>query len=169
MRNPMLSAVLRAVREDATSASRLEPFVGENLETSLHLAVLVEPYLGFILDGSKTVESRFSTHPIAPYGRVGAGDTILLKPPSEPICGICTVAESWQYQLTDTSRAAVQDRFGPFLQAQPGFWESRAHARYVTLIAITDVAPTAPIPVPKKDRRGWVVLYAPETQLSWDV
>lgn len=169
MRNPLLDAVLKTVADDACYAPRLAPFRDGQAKTSLHLAVLVEPYLGFVLDGSKTVESRFSTHPIAPYGKVAAGDTILLKPPSEPICGICTVTESWQYRLTESSRATVRERFSPFLQAQSGFWETRAHARFVTLIAITDVTPTAQIPVPKRDRRGWVVLAAPDTQLSWDL
>lgn len=169
MAGPMLEAVLGAVPDHAPYAKRLARFRDGTTDNSLHLAVLVEPYLGFVLDGSKTIESRFSTHPIAPYGKVSAGDTILLKPPSEPICGICTVAESWQYRLTENSRSEVRETFGPFLQAQPGFWEARAHARYVTLVAVTDVAPTAPIPVPKRDRRGWVVLAAPQRQLSWDL
>ena len=39
----------------------------------------------------------------------------------------------------------------------------------VTLIAVTGVAPTALVSVPKKDRRGWVVLYSPDTQLSFNL
>ena len=48
------------------SASSSTPF-------SIHLAILLEPYLKFILEGSKTVESRFSRHRIAPYGVVESG------------------------------------------------------------------------------------------------
>ena len=36
----------------------------------VHLAVMVEPYLSRVLDGSKTIESRFSRKKIAPWGRV---------------------------------------------------------------------------------------------------
>lgn len=169
MRDDWLNAVLEAVPARAAYADRLEPFRHGTQATSLHLAVLVEPYLGFIFDGTKTVESRFSVKPIAPYGHVRQGDTILLKPPSKPIEGMCTVTECWQYRLDSTSRDLVRNRFGPLLAAQPGFWESRQHARYLTLIAITHVVRTDPIAVPKRDRRGWVVLAAPETQLRWNV
>lgn len=41
----------------------------------LHLAVFVEPYLGYILEGKKTVESRFGMRRSAPYGQVAAGDS----------------------------------------------------------------------------------------------
>ena len=34
----------------------------------VHLAVMVEPYLSRVLDGSKTMESRFSRKKIAPWG-----------------------------------------------------------------------------------------------------
>ena len=110
-----------------------------------------------VLDGSKTIESRFSSRPIPPYGHVSAGDTILLKPPSEPICGICTVAESWQYRLTEASRSEVREHFGPFLQAQMGFWESRASARYAALHTLANVAATTPIPIAKSatGAAGW--------------
>lgn len=45
----------------------------------VHLAVMVEPYLSRVLDGSKTIESRFSRKKIAPWGRVSSGDVVVLK------------------------------------------------------------------------------------------
>ena len=45
------------------SASEPSPY-------SVHLAILLEPYLQYILDGTKTVESRFSKNRIAPYKMV---------------------------------------------------------------------------------------------------
>ena len=59
---------------------------------SLHLAVLVQPYLDFILDGQKTIESRFSIRPIPPYRRVESGDIVLLKASGGPIVGAFFVA-----------------------------------------------------------------------------
>jgi hypothetical protein len=53
--------------------------------SAVHLAILVEPFLGYILDGSKTVESRFSNRQCAPFGRVRIGDIILLKGASGPV------------------------------------------------------------------------------------
>jgi len=48
-------------------------------KNNLHLAIFVEPYLSFILDGRKTVESRFSSVRCAPYKRVLPGDRSLVR------------------------------------------------------------------------------------------
>src|ERR1700680_4829312 len=57
----------------------LEPRSTKAEQVGIHLAVLTEPYLQFILSGHKTVESRFSMKAIAPFRRVVPGDAILLK------------------------------------------------------------------------------------------
>ncbi len=139
----------------------LAPVVGafaEGHEVALHLAVFVEPYLSFLLDGSKTVESRFSARSIAPHGRIAEGDVILLKPASKPIVGWCRAGTVWDYELDPSSWSEIQDRFAGPLRAQDGFWESRQAAQFATLIKVEDVNATAPTPVDKRDRRGWVVL-----------
>jgi len=57
---PALDAVRLAVSTDPFWAERLSGLTGPTaIEFSVHLAVFVEPFLGYILDGSKTVESRF--------------------------------------------------------------------------------------------------------------
>src|SRR5262245_24088979 len=66
---------------------------------SLHLGVFSEPYLRFILEGTKTVESRFSIKPCAPYRRVAEGDIILLKEVGGPVVGLCQVGSVWYYEL----------------------------------------------------------------------
>src|ERR1700686_1163065 len=65
----------------------------------IHLAVLVEPYLSLILDGKKTIESRFSTNRHAPFEQVQRGDVLILKRSSGPVEGLCTVSDAWFYQL----------------------------------------------------------------------
>jgi len=52
---------------------------------TLHLAILRQPYLDLIVDGTKTLESRFNTKRAAPFGRVAVGDLILLKGSGRPI------------------------------------------------------------------------------------
>lgn len=166
MHSPLLAAVLEATSSESIYAQRLEPFRDQNYERSLHLAVLIEPYLTFVLDGTKTVESRFSLRAIPPFGCVGPGDTVLLKAPGKPIVGICTATSVWEYELDDHAWKVVQTRFGAAIRPQDGFWESRCHARFATLLAINDVDATPPIPVAKRDRRGWVVLASPDRQLG---
>jgi hypothetical protein len=125
---------------------------------SLHLAVLIEPYLTFILDGRKTVESRFSVRATAPYGCVERGDLVLLKQSGGPVVGAFTASSAWDYHLDPASWAELRRDFAGALCAQDGFWEERAAAEYATLIRISDVRRLPPVPVPKRDRRGWVVL-----------
>lgn len=154
-RSPLLDDVLQRASPD------LAPVVGafaNGHEVALHLAVFVEPYLSYILDGSKTVESRFSVRSIAPHGRIAEGDVILLKATSKPIVGWCRAGAVWDYELDPSSWIEIQDRFAASLRAQDGFWESRQAAQFATLIKVEDVNRTAPSPVDKRDRRGWVVL-----------
>jgi hypothetical protein len=49
-------------------------------------------------------------------------------------------------------------RFGSAIQPQNGFWEDRADAGFATLMRVTDVCPLPEVDIPKRDRRGWVVL-----------
>ncbi len=127
---------------------------------SIHLAVLLEPYLRFILDGSKTVESRFSKNRIPPFRSVEQGDVILLKrAAASAISGVCVVSRVWFYQLDVDSWDEIRDRFTVALRAEhPSFWEQRETAQYATLMRISEVQILPPIEVPKRDRRGWVVL-----------
>ena len=129
---------------------------------SVHLAVLLEPYLQYILNGSKTVESRFSKNRIAPYNSVKPGDVILLKKASvRTVSGICIVRSVWFYQLDCDTWDQIRTRFSNALRAEnPAFWEERQAAHFATLMRIGEVSPLPPVDVPKRDRRGWVVLHS---------
>ena len=142
------------------SASSSTPF-------SIHLAILLEPYLKFILEGSKTVESRFSRHRIAPYGAVAPGDVVLLKGSSaRAVSGLCIVRKVWSYQLNSDNLQHIKNGFASALRADASsFWEERKTARFVTLMRIAEVSPLPPIGVHKRDRRGWVVLRSRQQQL----
>ena len=129
---------------------------------SIHLAVLVEPYLQFILDGSKTIESRFSKRRVAPYGVVRSGDIILLKRASaKGLRGLCVVSKVWYYNLTPDSWADIRDGFAKAMCADdPQFWDARRSSRFATLMRLSEVAVLPAFNVHKRDRRGWVVLRA---------
>lgn len=129
----------------------------------LHIAILVEPYLKYILDGKKTVESRFSERRIAPYGSVQREDVILLKRSSGPIVGLCQVADIWYYQLNPKSWQEIRNDFSRMLCAQdPAFWRQRESAEFATLMRLRNVIEITPIKYPKSDRRGWIVLRLSE-------
>lgn len=138
----------------------------------LHLAVLSEPYLAGILSGTKTVESRFSTRPIPPYRCVRAGDFVFLKRVSGPVVGLVRVSHVWYYQLDPRRFGQLMSEYGERLGVDDSlFWDERECSSYCTLMELQDVQRLAPLTVPKKDRRGWVVLRkaVPEGQARLSV
>jgi len=163
--------LLPAVQHNAFWCDVLTQFdVQEACRHSVHLAIFVEPYLQYVLDGSKTIESRFSTRRFAPYNQVGQGDIILLKKSSGPVVGICQVMTAWFYQLENKSWGEIKQNYSADLCAQdPKFWQDRKGASFATLIRIGHVLPVEPFAVDKRDRRGWVVLHAPSQQMEFQL
>jgi ASC-1-like (ASCH) protein len=168
---PLVDDLLSTVQGDIFWESYLKPLrLPESVSFKLHLAILVEPYLQFIIDGKKTVESRFSTRKFAPYNRVEKGDVVLLKQSSGPIVGICQVSYVWFYQLDPESWRTIKEGFADAICAQdPDFWKQREAASFATLMRIQNVKPIEPIKFTKRDRRGWVVLYESSNQLQLDL
>jgi len=126
---------------------------------AVHLAVLVEPYLRFVLEGRKTIESRFSSKRIAPFNSVTKGDVVLLKRSSGPIVGICQLQSCWFYHLDASSWSEIRGRYTKALCAEdPSFWETRRSAAYATLMRIRNVQEFPAIEYRQRNRRGWIVL-----------
>lgn len=142
------------------------PDNGGKRSTQLHLAVLIEPFLEFILERRKTIESRFSVNKVAPYGVVRPGDQLALKRSSGPVVGICRVHRAAFFEVDSTVLEQLRADYAPALCAEePSFWKARARARYATVLHLADVAQLNPLPCAKRDRRGWVVLPSPVDSL----
>ena len=156
------NSLVRVVKGDPFWEQYLRPLSEGNATFALHLAVMLEPFLSFMLDGRKTIESRFSAKRTAPFDRVHSGDVILLKKAGGPIVGLCLARESWFYKLNPQSWKTIREEFAAFICAQdPEFWKDREHASFATLIRVANVTSIEPIRVEKRDRRGWVVLTSP--------
>lgn len=165
----VLDEVARAVAGDPFWADYLERTV-RNACTSrhvVHLAVFVEPYLTYLLEGKKTVESRFSARRFPPYDAVKDGDVILLKRSGGAVVGLCRARDTWFYQLDEDSWQHIRSEFTHSLCAQdPAFWTDREAAEFATLIRVDKVLTLSDIPCDKRDRRGWVVLSFRQSQLD---
>ncbi len=136
-----------------------ESHLSKSSSLTIHLAIFLEPYLSFILEGRKTVESRFSTHRIAPYEKIQRGDVILLKRSGGPILGLCEVGDVWFYRLDPKTWADIRRKFNYSLCVQDSsFWASRKHASFATLIRVQNIRAIKPMACTKQDRRGWVIL-----------
>ena len=57
-----------------------------------HLAILTPGWIDLILDGSKTIESRFTKVRCAPFGKVHEGDSVYLKESGGLVKGMFRVA-----------------------------------------------------------------------------
>jgi ASC-1-like (ASCH) protein len=130
-------------------------------DVDVHLGVFVEPFLGAILDGRKTVESRFGVHRCAPFYRVQQGDLIFLKRSGGPVVGMALAGEATFYELNRVTLDDIRERFADRICAEDDeFWEARAEKRFATLIEIDEVTPIATLAIDKRDRRGWVTYVA---------
>lgn len=148
-----------AVKGDSFWEPCLDSMLQKQTSFGLHLAVLVEPYLRYILEGRKTIESRFSSRRIAPYGNVQSDDVILLKRTGGPVLGLCQISNRWYYELDPQSWNEIRTEFSQMLCVQdPAFWKQRESAEFATLMTLRNVLKIQPIKYSKNDRRGWVVL-----------
>jgi hypothetical protein len=134
-----------------------------------HLAVMNEPYLGYLLDGTKTVESRFSKRATAPFDEARGGDLLLLKVQSGPVIAITEVMQADSFRLDPIAWDMIRSRLARAIRADnPGFWSERSEARYATLIRVGLPERIAPLLVDKQDRRPWVVLGPKNTGSTRD-
>ena len=133
------------------------------LHPGTHLAVMTGQYLDRLLDGTKTIESRFTRHRVAPFQQVASGDVIFFKQAAGPITAAGLAGTVQHLDLGIVPLRQIADRYGAAIApADASFWADRAAARYATLVTMLDVVKTEPVLVQKRDRRGWVVLnHAP--------
>ena len=110
-----------------------------------------------VLDGRKTMESRFTLTRQPPWGCVEPGDIILLKRSGGAVVGVARAGAAQSHELSPALIQRLRARFETQLCATDDqFWSSRAGKNYATLIEIEDVEPLADVAIEKRDRRGWV-------------
>ena len=150
---------LKSVVQDAFWAELLRS--REMDACGLHLAIFREPYLKFILEGKKTVESRFARRACPPFRKINKGDVIMLKRSPGDIVGLCIVESVWFYELEQGALDEIRRRFGKAICPEDGdFWNERRDCSVATLVLLKHIAKIKPVKIEKRDRRGWVVYGA---------
>lgn len=140
-----------------------ESIVGEMKK---HLAILTKPAIEAILMGKKTIETRFSRHKIAPFGRVEVGDLIYIKPPGEDLIGqfkakkIIYFAGLEEKDMEEIFRKYDKQIGVGDQKINKQYQTDKKYSKFGTLIFIeqSERFITAPIKIKKKDLRGWVVI-----------
>lgn len=164
-----IDSLLEHLRQEIAGTSLSSTFHGiltNTLTNRIHLAVFVEPYLKFVLEGKKTVESRFSVYRHPPYEQVEPGDLLILKKSSGPICGVCRVSNVWYYRLDPSSWAEIEQHAAALCMDQSPFWARKRSASFATLMRLDTVVSIPEMPIDKVDPRSWVVLKDPGRQGS---
>jgi hypothetical protein len=127
-----------------------------DLTSPLHIVVMSEPFLSYVFEGTKTVESRFSLHKIAPYQKVQLGDRVLMK--AGLIVGCFTIDWVKEYDLTAYPIEAIRQEYGAAICGTPEFWKKKSNKRYATLMGIQNARRLTPAPITKRDRRAWIAI-----------
>jgi len=159
--------LLERVAGHAFWVSYLQRAMNPTSRVGIHLAIFSEPYLSLVLDGNKTVESRFSRVRCAPYGEIEDGDIILIKQVAGPIRGITLAARTWCYDLLREPLAHIRSRFGTRVCAGEDFWSSQSDSLYATLIELSTTLSLGAVQCEKHDRRGWVAMRTRQLALSF--
>ncbi len=126
-----------------------------------HLAIFKGEAGEWILSGKKTIESRFSRVKNPPFGVIGSGDLVYIKPSGKEIIGQFRVKKVIFFDgLSSKDLISLEKEYGEGLQMDKNYWVDKGNCKYGTLIFIGDSSRfiTSPVKFPKKDLRGWVVL-----------
>jgi|ERR1035438_4492210 ASC-1-like (ASCH) protein len=162
-RHTIVSALKKQLRHDDSWLKKLS-----SNHFSLHLAIFREPYLKFIMEGKKKIETRFAKRSCAPFEQVSDGDVVLLKKSGGEVSGICEVEKVWFYHLDPEAFAFIKKQFGKLICAvNDSFWTERECKTVATLMLIKNVIPISGVQIKKRDRRGWVVLQAKQEPSSF--
>ena len=154
-RETILSTLLQRVEKSESWRRKLSK---DNF--ALHLAIFREPYLTFIMEGKKTIETRFAKRACPPFERVSSGDVVLLKHSGGDVVGVCEIEQVWFYHLDPEAFAFIKDRFGEMIcPADGSFWTERETKNVATLMLVKNVFPVNHIHIEKRDRRGWVTYH----------
>lgn len=124
--------------------------------TSLHLGVFTEPYLTYMLDGKKTIESRFSKNKILPYNQISKDDIVIVKKSSGNVVAYFTIKEILFFDLNETSVNKIKNKYNKQLCVDENFWISKSNSNYATLIMIDKIVKLTPFHIDKKGMQTWV-------------
>ena len=112
-----------------------------------------------VLNGEKTIESRWSMHKVAPYNKVSVGDKILLKETGKDVTATAKVKDVRYYELTPQIVEDIKIKYGKEIETEKfEDWQTTLQKKYCTLIWLDDVKKIKPIKVQRSNGAGWIAL-----------
>ena len=154
-----IEQLIQELEFEPSSMKLIDTVVNEKCR--VHLAIFNEPFLSLLMNGIKTIESRFSINRIAPFNKISKGDIILIKESGKNVTGLFIAGRVTFYSnLNKTLFDKIESEFGEQIctQYSKEFWNQRSKANFATLIEIKKVIMINPIILKKRDRSGWSIL-----------
>jgi ASC-1-like (ASCH) protein len=129
-----------------------------------HVAIMQKEPLELLLAGKKTVESRWSVHRSAPWGKVHVGDRIYFKRSSGLVEARAVVSRMLEYpDVTKSDALRIAEEFGNSIgidkQSLSRWWHPRK--KYCSLYFLDDIQRVVPFAIDKNGyaaSSGWLVV-----------
>ncbi len=103
---------------------------------TIHIGIFTEPCLSYMLDGKKTIESRFTKKKQSPYEKITKEDIVLVKKSGGNIVAYFTIKEVLFYDLHTYAIEDIKTRYNKELCVDDAFWENKRDSQYATLMKI---------------------------------
>jgi ASC-1-like (ASCH) protein len=128
-----------------------------------HLVILKRLYVEAILEGRKTIESRFTMNRRAYWRKILYGDRLFIKQSSGPVCATAKVTKVRYYEgLTAEKIERLKIQYNRQILGTDEYWKSKSNCRYGVMVWVSEAKPIEPILINKRDWRAWVVLSEKE-------
>lgn len=127
-------------------------------EKTWHLGVFVEPYLTYMLDGRKTIESRFSKNKSLPYRKIAKDDIVFVKKSGGDVLAYFTIKDIIFFDLNETSIDEIKQKYNEQLCVSEEFYISKSNSKYATLIVIDKMFNLKSFHINKKGMQTWLKL-----------
>jgi len=135
-----------------------EEKIREIQKRNLHLGIFTEPCLTYMLEGKKTIESRFSKNKILPYNQIEEDDIVIVKKSGGDVVAYFTIKKIMFFDLNATSIEKIKNKYNEQLCVDENFWTSKKNSNYATLIIIDKIVKLIPFHINKKGMQTWIKL-----------
>lgn len=130
--------------------------LNEMTKRNIHLGIFTPTYLTYMLEGKKTIESRFSKNKILPYNEISKNDLVIVKKSSGNVVAYFTIKEVLFLNLNETPINEIKNKYGKELCVEENFWFSKKDSNYATLIFIDKIIKLKPFHINKKGMQTWI-------------
>lgn len=124
-----------------------------------HLAIMDKNTIEKILNGTKTIETRFSKNRITPYNKVKKDELVYLKESGGDILAVFKIGKVLFFKdLTGDKILEIKNKYNKFINAPDSYFAYKKDCEYGTLIFITNPKPITPITIFKKNRLAFLTV-----------